>query len=79
MFNQCEKKRVFNIIKDWLSNGFYDFDEDPQLFGKLNSFSQIINPAWKSQLEKVIQKKVYFLSNFIFLLYRSCSFLQQTL
>jgi len=54
--------RVFNVLKHWLNQGFYDFKEDAQLRETLQSFIQnqmavdMENPA--RSLQKIIETKL---------------------
>ena len=54
--------RVFNILKGWLNNGYYDFQSDPNLKGALLDFIDtqmavsLKNPA--QTLLSLIEKKV---------------------
>ena len=53
---------MFNVLKHWLNQGFYDFKEDAQLRETLQSFIQnqmavdMENPA--RSLQKIIETKV---------------------
>lgn len=54
--------RVFNVLKHWMNNGFYDFSNDKKLLTKVQGFIKtdmkptMENPA--ATLESIIEKKV---------------------
>lgn len=66
--------RVFNVLKDWLKNAFYDFRNDTALLGTLEKFINkemaptMENPA--NTLQSIIKKKVcFFITLFIIITY----------
>lgn len=56
------KLRVINVLKKWLTNHFYDFQDEKRVLNKLNHFikekaTKSLDNRWPLQLQLIVQNK----------------------
>uniref|UniRef100_A0A8C8BY30 Son of sevenless homolog 2 (Drosophila) n=1 Tax=Oncorhynchus tshawytscha TaxID=74940 RepID=A0A8C8BY30_ONCTS len=55
--------RVLNVFRQWVEHHFYDFENDPELRGKLEEYIRKSMRKWVESINKIIKRKMQTQSN----------------